>query len=164
MPYTFDENMNTIPVEEGTYEKQATAALTLTNKYLTLLKENDVYDNTTIIILSDHGYELDYHNEENYFYARSNPILFIKTKNEHHDYNVSYAPISYDDLMLCYSRVIEGSDIGGLFDAKEGDQRSRRYIGYRGAEGYDIMIECFQTGKAWDISSMVESGNIYYEH
>ena len=161
MPYTYDENMNAIPVEEGTYEKMAAAMLTLTDKYLSLLKENGVYDNSNIIILSDHGYQKDLDTEK-YYYARSNPILMIKTKNEHHELLYDNAPISYDDLMTCYLRIIDGYGVADLFDAKEGDQRLRRYLGYDGPEGYDKMIECFQSGKAWEMETMIESGNVYY--
>lgn len=59
--------------------------------YLEKLKHEGLYDNSTIIIKSDHGREKDYYedfpenieinNNKNFSYGRYNPLLMIKKKN-----------------------------------------------------------------------------------
>lgn len=72
-------------------------------------------------------------------------ILFflLKGKNESHDYTVSEAPISYDDLQEAYSRLLDGATGEDVFDYKEGDERQRRYL-YFEYEHEEILEEYFQ--------------------
>ncbi|MFQ8901895.1 MAG: hypothetical protein ACLR7D_08430 [Lachnospira eligens] len=57
------------------------------------------------IVMADHGYGLSYGPRN-----RQHPVLFVKGKNESHDYTVSEAPISYDDLQEAFSRLLDGSN------------------------------------------------------
>ena len=55
-PFNYDENVNRISEEEGTYEQKLRATLKIINSFIKRLKENNVYDNSAIIIMADHGY------------------------------------------------------------------------------------------------------------
>ena len=55
--------------------------MTIAATYLEKLKKADSYDNSVIIIMSDHGYDEEGTEE----YGRQNPLLMIKGRNEHHD-------------------------------------------------------------------------------
>lgn len=90
-------------------------------EYLDQLKAVGAYDNSTIIILGDHG---EHHN-----YYNAQPIFFIKTPNETHDAFVeNTAPISYEDVMptVMYLAGGEYSDFGTtIFEHDENELRER---------------------------------------
>lgn len=131
--YILDRNMD---MYDGafTYEAMAEQQLgccMLVDNYLELLKENGVYDNSTIIVMSDHGARISKEGEYNTLEYGCNPILFIKQKNETSDScRVSSAPVTYDDLEECFMRLLNGYGSDEVFDCKEGDVRSRYYYYY----------------------------------
>lgn len=153
VPFVYDKDMNVI--ENGTYEQNVEACMTMTDAYLKKLKESGVYDNSVIIVMADHGF---YHDDEPS--NRQHPILFIKGKNEKHDYAVSEVPVSFDDLQEAYSRLIDGAKGTEVFDAKEGDSRERRYLYYEYVHD-DIMEEFYQTGYAGDMDTLVPTGKVF---
>lgn len=155
-PFNLNENVEEIAAEDGSYEDNVKASLTITKAYLDKLKEAGVYDNSVIIVMADHGYSNiigDYHEQQN-------PIFFVKGMEESHDFSVSEAPISYEDLQEAYVRLLNGAGSDQIFDWKEGDQRERRFLFYEGGEE-DHMIEYMQPGHASDADAMYETGNVY---
>lgn len=155
-PFTLNEKMEAVAPEEGSYEDNVKASLTITREYLDKLKEAGVYDNSAIIVMADHGYSGivgDYHGQQN-------PIFFVKGLNEKHDFMTSDAPISYADLQEAYMRLINGAASDQIFDWKSGDKRERRYLFYEAPEE-DYMVEHMQPGSADDTDSMYETGNVY---
>lgn len=153
VPFVFDKDMNRI--EEGTYAQNVEACMTMTDAYLKKLKENGVYDNSVIIVIADHGYGLSYGPRN-----RQHPVLFVKGKNESHDYTVSEAPISYDDLQEAFSRLLDGATGEEVFDYKEGDERKRRYL-YFEYEHEEILEEFYQEGYAGDLDTLKATGRKY---
>lgn len=148
--YDLDENMNSI--KNGTYEQKLGATLTIINTFINKLKENNVYDNSAIVILSDHGYNIDTTQIE----GRQNPILYIKGINEHHKMNISDKPISYEDLTNAYLDLLDGKKSTELFK-NISNKRTRRYLLYAYAiENH--MVEYEQTGKAWDLDTLKKTG------
>ena len=97
-------------------------------KYLDNLKKFGVYDNSTIIIMADHGS----HNITKY--PNSTPLFMIKEAGRKSErLTVNAAPIYYTDLMSTYlvnaglfdeekDRELFGNSI---YDFKEGDKRER---------------------------------------
>lgn len=155
-PFNLNERVEEIATEEGSYEDNVKASLTITKEYLDKLREAGVYDNSAVIVMADHGYSNvigDYHEQQN-------PIFFVKGMNEKHSFSVSEAPISYEDLQEAYVRLLDGAGSDRIFDWKEGDQRQRRYLFYEGGEE-DHMIEYIQPGYADDVTTMYETGNVY---
>ena len=152
LPFNMDEDLNII--DEGTYTQKIKASLKIVDVYLNKLKDEKIYDNSVIIIMSDHGLS-----ENPDFKGRQNPILFIKGINEHHDFKVSDKPISYTDLMGAYEQLLNGKKSIDLFKNIKKD-RKRRFL-YYPDQYSNMLIELYQTGKAWDLNTMKETGKTY---
>lgn len=152
VPFQYDKDLNI--VENGTYEGNVEACMTIAKAYLEKLKECGIYDNSVIIVMSDHGYDglgLDH------TLARHNPAFLVKGIDEKHDMYTSMAPISYEDLQEAYVRLLDGKNSTEIFDWKEGDQRERRYLFYYYLKE-DHMVEYMINGDAGDESSLVPTG------
>lgn len=113
-----DENCLPIPADEGGYSSTIKGIWVMLEEYLNQLKRNFAYDNSTIIITSDHGSE---------YFGQS--IFFIKKANEKHDVMpVSNAPITLDELLPTVSQVITGEYqyLGNsIYDFAEDEYRER---------------------------------------
>ncbi len=149
VPFQYDENVNII--NDGTYEDNLKACLTITDAYLEKLKRYDVYDNSVIIIMADHGYDNC---------IRSNPILYIKSIEEHHDFVVSDIPVSYADLQEIYKKLLQGAKSDELLEYQEGESRDRRWL--RDIDGGRI-DEYIQSGHATDETTLKPTGVIFEE-
>ena len=149
----FDLNKNLNRISNGTYKEKVEANFKIIESYLNKLKENNVYDNSIIIILADHGYS------ENTILERMNPILFIKGFNEKHEMNISNLPISHVDLITTYKELLENKKSTELF--KNIDYNRKRNFLYLSAKNPNHMIEYETEGKANDISKFKKTGNIF---
>ena len=144
--------------QEDDYIGQLEAEAFMLKAYLQKLKDADVYDHSAIVIMADHGYNLDYDDGNN----GANPILFVKGAGEHHQAAVSGAPVSFDDLQEAFIRLTDGKTGGEVFDVADGENRKRRYLWMQ--EWYTLsqpLIEYVSEGEARDTASFVKSGNIY---
>lgn len=149
VPYQYNKNVEKI--ENGTYVGNVEASITVVSGYLNKLKENDVYENSVIIIMADHGYSTEG------LEGRQNPILFIKGIGEHHEMETSNAPISYDDLQDAYQLLLAGESGENVFNWKEGQTRQRKYILYR-YEEEEKMYEYVTEGNATETEEMRATG------
>lgn len=163
VPFYYDKDVNEI--DDANYYTCIESSMTVTMAYLDKLREAGVYDNSVIIVLSDHGYNIEgdavdtpQRNENET--GRQHPVLFVKGLNESHDFQVSGAPISYEDLVGAYYKLMEGAASDDCFAYKEGDQRERRYLLYKYL-GEDHMVEYVQTGYAGDESTLVPTGRVF---
>ena len=151
VPFDLDENVNYINNEGGTYDQKLEGCIKIIEKYLNKLKDNNVYNNSNIIIMADHGYSLV--SAE----GRQNPILYIKGKNEEYKkMKVSDKAISYTDLNDAYADLLNYKKSDELFTDIT-DKRERRYLFYL-FNKEDHMVEYTQTGKAWDLNTLVKTG------
>ena len=151
VPFNLDENVNYISNGAGTYDQKLESSIKIVEKYLDKLKKSNVYNNSNIIIMADHGYS--FIGAE----GRQNPILYIKGKNEEHKkMNVSDKAISYTDLNSAYTDLLNGKKSNELFKDIT-DKRDRRYLFYIYNQE-DHMIEYTQTGKSWDLNTLVKTG------
>lgn len=160
-PYNMDKELNII--EGGTEEQKIAASLTLIKTYLQRLKDNNAYDNSVIVIMSDHG-QIDDADAENYeqpylFLRRCNPILFMKGINEKHTMLVSDIPVSYSDLQDAFCDLIDGKQSTELFDNLEYG-RTRTVLWHIWTEEYH-MVEYSTTGTAREPRRFVPTGNVY---
>lgn len=155
VPFRYDRDVNVI--ENGTYKGNLEASLTVTKAYLEKLKESGVYDNTAIIVMSDHGYNV--HNGED-CHGRQNPVFLVKGIGEKHALQISDAPLSFEDLQEAYRRLLAGADGEQISDWKSDDQRERRYLLHEYLKE-DHLTEWIQPGPAYDTESMYETGNVY---
>lgn len=138
-------------VENGNYQGNLDACITIVEAYLNKIRENNVYDNSAIVIMSDHGWSPIYED-------RSNPILYIKGFNEKHEYLVSDKKISYQDLAIEFTKLIDGYTTDKLF--VDLDNSERRYLFYEFRDE-DNLIEYSQTGYAWETSKLIPTGKKY---
>ena len=121
-PFRYDRDVNVISQWQGTYYMNIEATMTIVKDYLQMLRQAGVYDNSSIIIMSDHGF--GYADGVEVPLGRNNPFLAVKGMGEHHDaMQISGAPISYVDLQEAYRRLLDGAPGDAVFDAKEGDDR-----------------------------------------
>lgn len=152
VPFRYNKDVEY--VEDGTYQGNVEASITIASRYLDKLKENGVYDNAVIIIMADHGYVNEITT------GRQNPMLFVKGIGEQHTLKISEAPISYEDLQNAYQKLLSGENGDQIFDYEEGDVRQRRYILYDYLkEAY--MYEYMSTGHARETDELTFTGNQY---
>lgn len=157
VPFRYDKDVNLIDESQGSYPQNIQCSMTIVKTYLEKLKDAGVYDNSAIIILADHGYG---YNRDVVIVGRGNPLLAVKGVNERHPMATSQAPISYEDLQEAYQRLLQGVSGGQVFDAREGDDRPRRFLYYY-YEKDETMLEYEQQGHAFDITTMVPTGRAY---
>lgn len=149
VPFNNDENVNIIPEKEGTYRKKLKATLNIIDSFINRLKENNVYDNSVIVVMADHGYWAST--------GRQNPILYIKGVDENHKEMItSEIPVSYEDLVGAYIQLLDGEKTDSLFK-ENAPNRVRRFI-ENAFEYEDTMTEYEVKGKAWDSSSIYATG------
>ncbi len=148
VPFIYDKDVNII--EKGSYSSGIDATITIIKTYLEKLKENNLFDNTTIVIMSDHGYGYGALN-------RGNPLLFIKGFNEHHDYTVSDKKVSYINLVDAFNMLLEGKKSTDLFDV---DNTERRYL-YYALKTPEVIKEYKFTGNAWNHDGFTPTGKEY---
>ncbi len=156
-PFTLTSNLNV--VEESSYEEECIASLMVTDKLISALKNAEIYDDSVIIVMADHGYSN----------GRMNPLLLIKGKNEQHTFMISDMPVSYYDLQDAYIKLLEsGTPAGLLFD--NWDLSKERYyctVPFNTHLGFNTygggMTEYVIMGHAWDASSASKTGKVYEE-
>lgn len=140
----------------ATYESEIEASIVITDAYLNKLKEANVYNNSVIIIMSDHGYKWEdaLHHQ--------NPILLVKGIDEVHNFRISNSPISYTDLQGAYQNLLQGKIGDEIFDVDEGKSRERRYLFYDNDITDEIMYEYVQYGEANDWNTFKPTGKEYH--
>lgn len=152
-PYELDKNFNY--VENGTYTNAIDNALTLTRTYLDMLKSNNIYSNSIIIIMADHGFESD-----EYGKGRQNPILFAKGFNEiHPKMNISNKKVHLADLGSLYTDLINGKKSVDAFKNID-NKRVRQYLNYL-FTSKDTMVEYETKDSAWELDKFYKTGKVY---
>lgn len=166
VPFKYDQYMNEI--EDADYFTCIESSMTVTMAYLDMLKKAGVYDNSIILVASDHGYNISGdavsipQRDENPN-GRQHPILFVKGLNERHEMKVSGAPISFEDLVEAYYKLMDGALSDACFAYKEGEERERRYLLYNYL-GEDHMVEYIQKGYAGDEDTLIPTGRVFDAH
>lgn len=105
---------------DATLEQVAKGCMVMVEEYLNQLKELGVYDNSTIIITSDHGNVR----------AESQVIFYVKEKGvTNSEVQVNNAPISLDDLLPTVAEAVGVEDHSlygfSIYDFSESDLRER---------------------------------------
>lgn len=149
------------------FDKQAECALSLATKIINKMKSLDVYDQSMILILADHGTPYDYphyyRSKKGYpSIGRALPLLLIKPFNRRGDLAISEVPASLTDIPRTISDTLgmEWEFPGlSLFDLKPGQMRERYYRDYKWEHKYwkknylPNMREYSVMGHAWSLTS-----------
>lgn len=139
------------------YETMVEVCFDVTGKYLEELKELGVYDNSVIIVMADHGYNME---DQSSDLDHQTPFFCVKGIGEHHSMEVSDAPVSYADLQDAFLKLLDGNPGNDIFEYHEGDERERRYLFFESGHN-DYMIEIIQRGHAFDIDGFQTTGTVY---
>lgn len=150
--YPFNLNGKMESIKNGTYEDKLEATITFIKKYLKRIKDSGQYDNTAIIIISDHGFNGYEH------VGRQNPILFIKGFNEKHDMQTSNKKVSFEDLNEIYIDLLDDKQNKDMLKNIK-NNRVRRYLFYK---EYDKMYEQLLDGHAWETDKLKNTGKKYF--
>lgn len=157
-PYTFGKNL--ISDDEKTYSAYDEAAgnCMMLKKYFDELRNKEIYNHATIVVMADHG---------NTGYSQ-NPIFLIKNSEENHDFKVSNEAMSYEYLPNIWIALANGKFIDENFISNcKKVRESRRFLSYYWDDLWDreylpTMKEMIANGVAGDIDNLIFSG-IQYE-
>lgn len=118
VPRQYDAELNF--KEEASDAETMRGLFKILQEYFDQMKALGVYDDATIIIMSDHG---------NHTAEGLAPIFFLKRAGETHEYTeVNSAPVSYQDFQATILESIgqnDGSFGTSFFDWHTGQERSR---------------------------------------
>ena len=115
MPFNMTRNIERVPPgEESTLYEHSVGALKIALTYLQQLKELGIYDNATILILSDHGTHEN--GRDTFQEVKPLPLVLVKQPNEHGSLKISENPISYFQLQATIlKRFPEAAEFGEDF-------------------------------------------------
>ncbi len=162
VPFTIDRNIQYAVKKDATEIEQALGVLNIVCEYLDQLREIGLYDNTTFVVLADHGYRD----------MSQNPMLMVKRPNVNTPFSISRAPVSLEDLHATIMQQItdDYSRYGrSAFDIPEQESRIRRFLLYPWIDdsNQDFLLpltEYFFSGAANDITSAFKTGRVYTEN
>lgn len=157
-PYNITEDVQyskdgTSPIQESL------SSLNIVLKYIELLKQANVYDNTSIVIMADHGS----------VGLSQNPVLMIKQAGTDKVFSISSAPISFDDIVNTFL-YLATDDFdkyqSNVFTWKDGDYRERSYWYFFWDDSMKSkylpnIYEYVTAALASDSTNMVKTGKIY---
>lgn len=125
-PYYMDENIEEITDGSATAIDAARGSLRIVYEYLDQLKEQGIYDDSTIIVMADHGAGTG---------LPTNPLFIVKPRKSTGGLQVSSAPVCQGDLMGTIAEDIglnEQKKYGqSVFEIQEGAQRECKYLYYQ---------------------------------
>ena len=152
-PYKLDENIQTVPPEECTEEQQAIGVLKIVAEYLSRLKSVGVYDQTTVIVMSDHGYPP-------HSTVDQSPLFLVKPAGASHPFETSDLPLSYADLPDILVSALRGT----LTSMDDWKADSPRYF-YRALQNNAVMniTEYVINGPVWEVPAE-KTGVVYHEN
>ncbi|MEG2628297.1 MAG: arylsulfatase [Raoultibacter sp.] len=162
-PYTMDENGQDVGLGNSTHLKQCAGTFKIVDEYLNQLRELDLYDDATIIIMADHGSW--YLTDE--VYEPSCPIMIAKPPSSSSyassdSLRISDVPASHLDFEATVAEAVGldsakyGTSLFALTDAP----RPRPYYALLAEDGKEVAIEEFEiNGNALDFSDWHATGN-----
>lgn len=131
--YLSDNIQEDRTLTQATMNTQAKGSMRIVYEYLEQLKRIDMYDNTTIIITSDHGSMVVCDNVTKKINDVSSPILFVKRAKEHGD------GLKYNNAQVCHTEMLSTildcygmnySKYGERLEDVDEDDARERYFGY----------------------------------
>ena len=156
-PYLLNENLEYEEMNGADrYERQAKATLKLTGLFLDELKRLEVFDNSMIVIIADHGVRGD-------IKCNAYPLFLVKKFNGQGQMTVSDAPVSLSDIPnTIFTELGLKGDFSGesIFNLTDADSRERRFL-YHNWDG-DWYKDHLPTLKEYTVSGHVLSGESWH--
>lgn len=162
-PHILDENLEPITDDSGTKTRQTIGVFNMIFSFIDEMKAKGIYDNSTIVITSDHG-------EQQLFQS---PAVLVKKKNEHkNEYTTNSAPVMFTNLRatIVSEFMDDYSAYGESLDDVPVDAQRERYntthiihqdvVDDKDAQNSTFARFCFR-GRAKDMSkcSLVDTSN-----
>lgn len=164
-PNTMDENG--VDIGQSTRAQQATGSMNIVSEYIRQLKKLGIYDQTTIMIISDHGYMSGTGNLDLTTFA-ANPIFLVKpaqsAQADAEPCKISQAPISLLDVMptaLTASGVSMTRQGDGMnaFDVTDANRQRFFAMLSRNSSGFEYgVVEYSIVGDANDFTNWKPTG------
>jgi len=176
-PFHLDEQLNLARLPQGRegFYRQSHASLEVLSRFLNRLKDHGVYDDTMVVVVSDHGggrytsaVNFDYldfddvdefdqsGNIPGHHHSAGLPLVLIKPPGESARLDVSDAPVSLGDIAQTISELLElDQSFPGrnMFTIADHEQRIRKYYYYEfsgwSREYLPDMIEYEVDGFSW---------------
>ncbi len=156
VPYRYDINVE--KKDNATYLDNVDCTLTICAEFIKQLKENGVYDNSVIAILSDHGFD---DLEKGYSRDRANPAFMVKGIGETGDeLKINSKPISYQNTAEAFTALINQEVTRDTLFDKYSYPDGRRFIDYAWVKN-TYMKECIIEGTAADWENIIPTGRVY---
>ena len=160
MPYLLNEKLEYERMTcADAYERQAKASLNITRLFLDELKRLEVFDNSMIFVIADHGIHGDRQ-------GNAYPLFLVKKFDGQGQMTVSDAPVSLSDIPnTIFSELgLKGDYVGeSVFDLTDSDSRERRFLYYNWDDAWDrdylpTMKEYVVSGHVWSDESWRYTG------
>ncbi len=154
-PYTLNSPLQNedLPQNRSGYKEQAKAALKISGELIAQLKKHDVYDNSMIFIIADHGNSwggmglktekvsesVGFQTVSSRVVASGLPLMLVKPFNSHGDLVISDAPVTLGDVpqTIASELQLSGEFPGvSILSLNESDERAREYFHYTWSEEY----------------------------
>jgi len=100
-PYTFGTDLVSSADVIYTVEDEVAGNLSFLKSFLQELKNKDIYDNTAIIVLADHGQ----------YNLCQNPLFMMKNISEKHEFIISNQEMSFEFLPNIFEAIISGKNV-----------------------------------------------------
>jgi hypothetical protein len=189
LPLIMNENLDYEELQpfRANMMRQGIGVLKITATFLERLKRLNVYDNSLIFIVGDHGsgvadakingtpYGDNFNTRDLYkgsfksFKAIGIPLILVKRMHATGELRISDAPVSLSDIP---QTVVEELGLEATFPGKsmfsvgEHEERERIYRAFVGPqENVEYLAPLYEyavNGFSWDDTSWRETGNIYY--
>jgi hypothetical protein len=175
-PFQLNERLmfENLPYDRQGYKTQAKAAIEITKKFLTSLKNIGAYENSMIFIIGDHGFGtfgINYAGKliYNSVVGSGIPLILVKPFGSNGDLKISDAPVSLSDIpkTVLTELGIENDNNGlSMLDIKEDSTRERKFLYYEWGNVWDkeylpSMQEYIVSGFSWDDKFWRKTYRIY---
>lgn len=139
--------------------EESIASLNIVLEYIEQLKKANVFENTSILVMADHG-KIGF---------SQNPILMIKRSGFNNDFSISSAPVSFDDILntfLCLATNNYDRFQPNVFTWKEDDIRERSFMYYNWDDSWNKeylpdIYEYITTALANENTRMEKTGKMF---
>ena len=159
---------------DATYANETTSTatairgdFTIIEAYISALKRANIYDSSTIIITTDHGFSGGYIDSLD-LPATAAALLLVKPAGATASgYNVSIAPVCHEDLFATILQAVglDGSSFGRtVYEISEDETRERLYYYsalFTDPDGEIVLREYAVNGDARNLESYQPTGNYW---
>ncbi|MHB8094252.1 MAG: sulfatase-like hydrolase/transferase [Candidatus Aminicenantales bacterium] len=185
IPLNLNENLGfeRMTINRPNYIRFATASLKLTGLFLDHLRRLGIYDNSTIIIVGDHGagYQgqqfvlqpgMPVEGDDSDIVTQSSrvaalPLILVKPPASPGDLKISDQPVSLADIPATVFSAIDlpARNSGpSMFDIDGSQPRERRFLFYSGRDIYSYygdMSEFTVSGYGWQDRAWKRTGKVF---